>query len=493
MEYLDPISDDCMISLGRCSVGLLWYVTTRPHTIATLFDQVLRYQLWRFINTTTGKVHLERLHRQYGPIVRVSPNELSFGSVESWKAIYGASSTERRIPPKGEFWDIFGAGFAKSCIASERDPARHGEMKKMLSAAFSQRSLLEQEGIVSETIDLFVRIIGEEAAAAELGPAAGLDMVKWFDMVSFDVLGEMAFGESFHSLESGSRHFWSALVEDHMYLVTLIDNIAHLGAVAKMMGYLIPSRLLVKNKVSQYSRDKVDKILSSNSRRKDFISLLVSKVHNGEMDKEELAAHVSTLVIAGGETVATSLSGTIFFLLRHPERMRRLTNEIRDRFAQYEDITAAEAQRLPYLQAVINESLRLYPPASQGFPRTSPGFQVHGQHIPAGTEIYTSTWTVSHDEQYFLEPMSFLPERWLDTKTTDRREASQPFSLGPRGCLGRNFAWMEINLILSKMLWTYNLELVDQDIDFVGLGHVFIMWSKPKLHVKLRKSAETLI
>lgn len=72
-------------------------------------------------------------------------------------------------------------------------------MRKMISAAFSQRSLLDQESIVSDKIDDFVRIIGKQA-----GPdSAGANMTKWYEMVSFDILGEMAFGESFHSLEDG--------------------------------------------------------------------------------------------------------------------------------------------------------------------------------------------------------------------------------------------------------------------------------------------------
>lgn len=138
--------------------------------------------------------------------MRVSPNELSFGSVESWKAIYGHSNTERRVPPKAPFYEIFGAGFQKLCIGSERDTQRHGTMRKMLSAAFSQRSLLEQEKIVSDKIDLFVRIIGEASSSS----AAGLNMTKWYEMVSFDILGEMAFGESFYSLESGMPSLCSA-------------------------------------------------------------------------------------------------------------------------------------------------------------------------------------------------------------------------------------------------------------------------------------------
>lgn len=84
-------------------------------------------------------------------------------------------------------------------MGSERDPKKHSAMRKMLNPAFSQRGLLEQEAIILGIIDKFVRVLGEKA-----GPGSeGLNMTKWYEMNSFDILGEMAFGESFHSLDTG--------------------------------------------------------------------------------------------------------------------------------------------------------------------------------------------------------------------------------------------------------------------------------------------------
>ncbi|KAI1404833.1 cytochrome P450 [Hypoxylon fuscum] len=440
--------------------------------------------LWRFIHTGSGKIHLsiERLHQKYGPIVRVSPNELSFASAESWKAIYG-HSTERPIPVKTPFYEVYGAGFKSLCVGSERDPIRHVEMRKLLSPAFSQRSMLEQEDIVSGVVDNFVRIVGEEGGAE----SKGINMTKWYEMVAFDVLGEMAFGESFHSLENRKPHFWADMIEEHIYLITLVDNISRIGALASLLKWLIPSRVVVQNQNSRYSRRQVEKCLTSNTSRKDFVSPLVEKVRNGEVEKEEMTAHVSTLAIAGGETVSTFLAGTTCFLLQHPEKLKRLVNEIREAFNSYQDIDAQHTQHLKYLQAVISEGLRLFPPGAQGFARLSPGFEIDGIYIPEGVEIYTSPWTVTHDSKYFAEPMAFIPERWLDPQSHDVKEASQPFLLGPRVCLGRNFAHMEMNLILAKLLWTFDLELVNEDIKWLEEARVHVMWWKPSLMVRFHK------
>lgn len=135
-----------------------------------------------------------------GPVVRISPNELSFASVASWKAIYGHPVAGKPTFPKSEFYDMYGAGYESRCIGSERDPKSHGRMKKSLSAAFSTKALMEQEHIIQECVNGFIRAIGQK------GTTTALNMADWFEMISFDILGEMAFGESFHCVENGSRY-----------------------------------------------------------------------------------------------------------------------------------------------------------------------------------------------------------------------------------------------------------------------------------------------
>ncbi len=158
----------------------------------------------------------------------------------------------------------------------------------MLSPAFSQRSLLEQESIIGGVIDQFVRIIGEKAPPG----SNGINLTKWYEMSSFDILGEMAFGESFHSLETGKSslilphtpqhnfavddaalcffsyysyslpgkpHFWADIILEHLYLITIIDNLRRIALIATLFRYLIPSSVLVQNKNSRYSRNQVEK------------------------------------------------------------------------------------------------------------------------------------------------------------------------------------------------------------------------------------------
>ncbi|KAM7203151.1 putative cytochrome P450 [Naviculisporaceae sp. PSN 640] len=438
--------------------------------------------LWRLFHSLRGRLHLdiEEQHKKYGSVFRVSPNELSFASVDSWKAIYGHPTAGKPTLIKSDFYELYGSGFRSPCIGSERDPHKHGQMRKSLSSAFSTKSLSEQEHIVNQTVDKFIDKLGLLGGKE----SEGLNMTKWYEMVSFDILGEMAFGESFHCLENDKPHFWSELILDHLYFITLADNLHRFPIIPALARILFPSTLVVRNKNSQYSREQVAKRLERKSGRKDFLTTLVSKYESGEIAKEELTAHSSTLVIAGGETTTTFLAATTFYLLQNKQAYHKLTKEIRDQFSSYEEINATSAQQLPYLQAVISEGLRIYPPGAQGFPRISPGTVIDGRCIPKGTEVYTSAWTVTHDPANFKEPNKFNPERWLDPESTDIKEASQPFSLGPRGCLGRNFAYMQISLILTKMLWRYDLELLNAEQDWLGKSLMYVMWWKPDAMVR---------
>ncbi|KAB8075103.1 cytochrome P450 [Aspergillus leporis] len=444
--------------------------------------------LWRVLHTSRGRVHMSisKLHKKYGRIVRISPNELSFDSVEAMKAVHGHRPPTSPQALRSEFYPVTNSGFSRRCIGSEQDPERHKEMRKMLSPAFSQRALLEQESIISDIVDKFVRAIGEKAHPE----SNGINMIKWFEMTAFDILGDMAFGESFHSVEAGKPHYWGDNILNHIYLITVIDNLRRFWVLAKLGKLLIPSRFLLQSVNSRYARAQVEKCLESKSTRKDFVTLLAQKVRDGEVHKEEMAAHVSTFAVAGGETVATFMASTTCFLLQHPEKLERVVSEIRGAFKAYSEINATQAQRLPYLQAVISEGLRLAPPGSHGLARISPGFEVHGRYIPPGVELYTSLWTVTHREEYFSDPFKFLPERWLDPNSKDLKEASQPFLFGPWDCLGRNFAIMELNLVMTKMLWTYDMELVNTELDWFRDAKLHGMWWKPKLMVRFHERSD---
>ena len=135
--------------------------------------------------------------KSVGKAVRVSPNEVSFVSTQSLKDIYG-SPVGRSAFTKGELYDVISAGFDSGDIGTERNPQVHARMKRSLLGAFSTKSLREQESILHECIDKFIIAIGVKGQLEQ-----GIDMTEWFEMIAFDVTGEMTFGESFGCIEKG--------------------------------------------------------------------------------------------------------------------------------------------------------------------------------------------------------------------------------------------------------------------------------------------------
>ena len=127
----------------------------------------------------------------------MAPNELSFNTANSWRDIYDKKKGQKTLI-KSEFYD--GGNFADEAhsIVSERDPEEHGRMRRFLRDAFSDRSLREQESLISQHIDEFVDRIGEAGSSPE-----GIDIVMWFNLATFDIIGSLAFGQSFNGVASG--------------------------------------------------------------------------------------------------------------------------------------------------------------------------------------------------------------------------------------------------------------------------------------------------
>jgi hypothetical protein len=138
-------------------------------------------------------------HGKLGDIVRVAPNELSFVSATAYRAIYGMRLPGELKVPKDKFYDMFGSGFAEPCLASERDPNKAGQKRGLFAAAFSTKAQAEQELVMQRCIDFWIMKLGQAG-----GGLNGINMAKWYEMVSFDILGEMAFVETFHCVQNGT-------------------------------------------------------------------------------------------------------------------------------------------------------------------------------------------------------------------------------------------------------------------------------------------------
>ncbi|EHK97816.1 putative Isotrichodermin C-15 hydroxylase [Glarea lozoyensis 74030] len=196
--------------------------------------------------------------------------------------------------------------------------------------------------------------------------------------------------------------------------------------------------------------------------------------------------------VAGSETTASTLASLTNNLLRHPEVYSKLKAEIREKFSTEEEIKLAAVNELPYLSACIEEGLRIFPPAPIGFLRMiqDGGDTIDGQHIPGGTAVSVSSWCAHHSPDNFKDPDDFIPERWLKGAgyDNDNKLAHRPFSLGPRGCIGKDLSYVEMRLVLAKMIWNFDLVNADNAEAWNPEGDMkhlkaFSTWQKPELQV----------
>lgn len=183
------------------------------------------------------------------------------------------------------------------------------------------------------------------------------------------------------------------------------------------------------------------------------------------MSNEEIMVTFEVLMVAGSEMTATVLSGVTYQLLKNPDVLNKLITEIRSTFANSHEITMLSVNHLEYQLAVLYEALRIMPPTAAGLVRVVPsgGEVVGGHFVPGGTKVSVASWAANRSPLNFRDPESFIPERWLgDVRyVKDRREVSQPFNIGPRGCIGRNLAYAEMRIVLARVLFEFDLELME--------------------------------
>jgi cytochrome P450 len=164
-------------------------------------------------------------------------------------------------------------------------------------------------------------------------------------------------------------------------------------------------------------------------------------------------------VLAGHETTALALSWSWYLLSEHPAARARLSEEIAS-VLEGRTPGLADVQKLPFAEAVLLETMRLYPPIYGIGREAIADCELSGHHVPGGTNVYMLPWIIQRDPRFFDAPEEFRPERWLDGLAKRLpRFAYFPFGGGPRLCIGQQFAMLEAVLVLSTIAQRWRLEL----------------------------------
>ncbi|EDU47343.1 CypX Cytochrome P450 [Pyrenophora tritici-repentis] len=411
-----------------------------------------------------------KLHERYGPVVRISPNELSFAEPYAWEHIYGNRHGD--VMEKAPLFigvvkpinGCVGIGLAKG--------SEHTRQRRAMAVGFTKSALMAQQEILEVQTYKLIHAIKTRAKGGK-----ALNMSDWLSFTTFDIIGDLCFGESFHCLDGGVATEWALATTNVLISSTLDMAVRRVTGVGtwlnRMAVKLMPAEAMKWRQISfkNTSKKTFERLADETSSHKDVIyHIQRNKDARKTLEPTELLLNMTLLVTAGSETISTLLVTFIYNLCTHRNVYHRLATTIRTTFADPSEITLQKLEDLVYLDACIKEALRIFPPVSSNLPRAVPakGAQIGPHTLPGGSLVSVAPWAAVRSARNFHLSNEYHPERWLRNHTeqgwdpafeNDHLSASTPFGAGPKQCMGQSLSYYEIRLIVAHLLWVFDFEL----------------------------------
>ncbi|MGH9200495.1 MAG: cytochrome P450, partial [Vicinamibacterales bacterium] len=322
--------------------------------------------------------------------------------------------------------------------------------RRLMQPAFKPRSVAALAGVMT---DATTTMLGRwESHAATGGP---LDIASEMMRVTYTIVGKALFGTDV-SPDIDAVALAATRVMTHTYrqVEWLVNAPAWLPT---------PGNLAFRRAVTELDT-LVYRIIDDRQLRlgTDMVSLLLrgaDEDQSGTMTRQELRNQVVSLLLAGHETTANALTWTWYLLAKHPAAARKVTEEA-TRVLEGRAPMVSDLERLPWIAAVIHESMRLYPPIWILERHTRDEEVIGGHRIPAGSSLLISPWVTHRHPALWDDPDAFVPARFLDDNGAGRHPfAYVPFGGGPRQCIGSHFALMEAQVIVAMVAQRFRLDL----------------------------------
>jgi len=433
-------------------------------------------RLYSLILTARGRTHEEHvaLHRKYGPIVRIQPNQLSFSSPEAARQILS--------PGKGfhktNFYWVF-PPYGNPDVFTEIRENVHATKKRFVNQPYSLASFQALTPWIDKTIEILMNKLDSQVERAVEVVDLG-NFLHWF---AFDVLGEMAFSSSFGFIEQekdvdGAINFIDT-VQQYDGIVGQIPFLDYFLRRSPFWDYLPFVTPLANNHVTRTALGQMAAREDGTAvvDRRDLLSQLF-EAHEKDpekFDKGSVFAVAHGAIFAGSDSTASTMQTFMWNVLNNKPVYEKLTEEIlnADRNLQLGEIVAWEESQkcLPYFQACLKEAMRVGPAVGLAIYRKVPGLgaDIDGVFVPGGTELAVNAHVLHKDKAIFgVDADVFRPERWLGKEGDEKSEARVKnmdrhmfqFGGGSHVCIGRNLAILEMNKVLPQILRRYKFELV---------------------------------
>jgi cytochrome P450 len=415
---------------------------------------------WRLAKDDWGRRtrSIHALHKQYGPIVRIGPKEVHFNSITALRTIYGAGSGFER----NRFYSMFDVYGRKNLFTFSSVP-EHAKRKRLLAHAYSKSAVTKGHPatIVADKIRNFLRILSDSEESE------GIEIFSTLHFYSIDVITTFLYGTTAigatTALQGTAEH--QSLLSDIMdhsrrrlsWFAVHLPSLAswlytRTGLVERLVRPILPmQKPATYSSIRAHARLAMENYRDTdiNTRAKaqnSIIARLWKVKASAGLDDLDVASECADHLLAGIDTTSDTLMFFIWALSlpQHAHIQRKLIDECRSIDArEIKDgvVDLDVVDRLPYLHAVIKETLRLYAPLPASEPRTSPvNTVIDGYSIPRGTVCSMAPYSLHRNADVFAEPLRWDPERWSrddgDETLAEMKKWWWPFSSGARMCIG---------------------------------------------------------
>ncbi|KAH8724709.1 cytochrome P450 [Phaeosphaeriaceae sp. PMI808] len=443
--------------------------------------RISTFPSWFQTRSRNRHLWLLSLQETYGPEFRFAPDSVCINTPTAYRQIYGPRGNVK----KSERYDVWprtvDAINTWNCTSIDI----HARKRRVLNHAFSEAALRGAETFIHINVDRWLDLLGKQ----KQGDGEWTKSINMADQVTylvFDILGDLCFGKCFDMKEPGSDRRY--IIEMMIGFLEIVHPVAcspwsslwvwlkPRGLDAVLMLTTPPAIQEWCDFVANCQEHRAKKQLelqgkSDSEMRKDFYHWLweaKDPVTGWGYSLPELNAECELLTIAGSDTTATVVSALLFYLSRDQDVQDRLAKEILATFSSYDEIKAGvKLQSCQYLTAFLHEGLRMAPPVGADLSREvlARGMTIDGKYYPKGSVVGTAFWPMQYNADYYPEPYKFRPERWIVGEEGSTKEsvalaesAFCAFSTGSRGCVGKNMAWLEMRLVMTKMMWRFELQ-----------------------------------
>lgn len=372
--------------------------------------------------------------------------------------------------------------------------------RKLVTPAFHFRILERFQSVIDEKTRILVsnfekHLNGEPFVAGKL-----------VSLCAMDIICETSMGISLNAQDNAESSYVTAVnklcsivLERIMSVLLRPDAIfkltqqgkefyRNLEIVHNFVNQVIKKRKSEITSIEAYEAEEAQQDENCGKKRPFLDNLLLQHLQDPSFTEQDVTDEVNTFMFAGHDTTSTALNWALFILGHHPEVQQKIVTELSEIFSGYQDtpVTTEDTKQMKYMECVIKEIMRLYPPVPTYARKVDEDFIIDGYKLTKGAIVHIFVSSLHNNETSFPEPEKFIPERFLPENSSGRHPyAYLPFSAGQRNCIGQKFAMLEVKTTLANILRKFEIISVDPIDKIVAIPTIVLKPSKP-IRIKIR-------